>query len=72
IMDQTDLDRFVRLETLCAHMQHDVEQMHQVLLAVQNDMKTLRLQLNRIQSQVADAQDGEGTRDPQSERPPHY
>lgn len=71
-MDQETLERFVKLEMLCAHLQHDIEQMHDVLLAVQNDMKALRRDLEKLQSQVSTFdQDDEGI-DPASERPPHY
>ena len=72
-MDQQSSDRFVQIETLCAHLQHDVDQMHQVLLAMQNDMKSLRLQLERLQSRLSDLQPDEPDKiDPLAERPPHY
>ncbi|MEX1232974.1 MAG: SlyX family protein [Planctomycetaceae bacterium] len=71
-MDQQITDRFVNVEMLCAHLQHDVEQMSQVLLAVQSEMKTMRLQLERLQTQVRDVGAGDEGIDPLSERPPHY
>ncbi|MDA0832095.1 MAG: SlyX family protein [Planctomycetota bacterium] len=71
-MDQQTSDRFVNVEMLCAHLQHDVEQMHHVLLALQSDLKVMQQQLERLQTQVSDiGQNDEGI-DPLAERPPHY
>lgn len=66
-------DRLVRIETALMHLTHDVETMQQAIIAQQREVDALRRTLDRVQ---AGREREEGllpeSRDPESERPPHY
>ena len=55
-----------------AHLEHELEQMHSVLLAVQNDLKALCEQISKLERRMTLSQDAQDERDPSDERPPHY
>ena len=68
----TPNDRFVSLESLIAHLQHELEQMHEVLLAQQGEMDSLRRDVKRLESRLAQVDEEPESREPLDERPPHY
>ncbi|MFQ5732408.1 MAG: SlyX family protein [Planctomycetaceae bacterium] len=65
-------ERLIRLENAVAHLQHDLEQMHAVLLAQTAENDALHKQVQRLQGQIERIEQGPELRDPESERPPHY
>jgi uncharacterized coiled-coil protein SlyX len=64
--------RLVAIETAVAHLQHDVEQFHRVLLDVQTELRTLQLAFNKLIARVNRLGEPPEVRDPEAERPPHY
>jgi SlyX protein len=64
--------RLVTIETAVAHLQHDVEQLHQVLVGVQTELRTLQLALDKLGSRVDDLREPPEVRTPEADRPPHY
>uniref|UniRef100_A0A7C2JWC5 SlyX family protein n=1 Tax=Schlesneria paludicola TaxID=360056 RepID=A0A7C2JWC5_9PLAN len=65
-------DRLVAIETAVAHLQHDVEQLHQVLLALQSEVRTVTLALDKLVARVDRLNEPPEVRSPEAERPPHY
>ena len=55
-----------------AHLEHELEQMHSVLLAVQAELKASREQVSKLERRMTLAIDSQEERDPIDERPPHY
>jgi SlyX protein len=45
-------ERIVSLETLLTHLQHDVEQMHEVLLAQGRELDALRTTVERLERRL--------------------
>jgi uncharacterized coiled-coil protein SlyX len=64
--------RVQSLEMLAMHLQHDVEQMNEVILAQQAEIRGLRTLLERFQGQLENALRDPEVRDIEEERPPHY
>jgi SlyX protein len=66
------VERLTELEMLVMHLQHDLEQMNEVVLRQQAEIDKLKTTISRLQedlSGLAEDQDGAG---PPLERPPHY
>lgn len=70
----TDLlsQRLIDLESTVAHLEHELEQMHSVLLAVQAEFKASRERLAKLEQRIIVANDDVEQRDALGERPPHY
>jgi SlyX protein len=64
--------RIIHLEMAVAHLEHQLEQMHTVLLAVQAELKASRDRVSKIEHRIVLLQSAEESRDPTEERPPHY
>ena len=65
-------DRQVQLESLLAHLQHESEQMHEVMLAQQVEIDSLRRHLKRLEARLDRTTAEPERHDPIDERPPHY
>ena len=65
-------DRIINLEMAVAHLEHELGQMHSVLLAVQTELKASRDQISKLERRVILASEPHEDRDPLDERPPHY
>lgn len=65
-------DRLINLEMAVAHLQHEFEQMHTVLLAVQAELAVTQEQVSKLARKIVVLQEVEEARDPLDERPPHY
>ena len=68
-------ERLVRIETTLMHLDHDVRQMHEAILAQQRELDSLRRTVERFE--VALERQGQPgiepeVRDPAAEKPPHY
>jgi SlyX protein len=70
--DTNSHDRLINLELLLTHMQHDLEQLSQVVYRQQTELDALRKELTRLDSRVVTLAEGPETRDPLAEKPPHY
>lgn len=62
----------MNLEMTVSHLEHNIDQMHTVLLAVQQEMKSLRDQIVKMERRITSAAEAPEQRDPLEERPPHY
>lgn len=66
-------DRLIRVESAMMHLEHDLGQMHQAILAQQREIDAIRRILERFEAVI----EREGrlvseVRDPAAEKPPHY
>ena len=64
-------DRLIRTESALAHLQHDFEQLHAVVLAQQTEIEKLRRELELLRGRVSRFEE-EDPPDAREERPPHY
>lgn len=72
-MTSTDPDqRLIDLEMAVAHLEHELEQMHSVLLAVQSELATAREWISKLERRLQLASEPPEEREPSLERPPHY
>ncbi len=66
-------DRLTNVELLLTHLQHDLEQLSQVVFRQQAELDTLRKELILLDTRVVTlSTEGPEVRDPQAEKPPHY
>ena len=65
-------DRIIRLEMTVAHLEHELEQMHSVLLAVQAELRATRDQMSKLERRLVLATEVDEQLEPIDERPPHY
>lgn len=65
-------DRVQSLEMMLMHMQHDVEQLNEVILSQQNEIRALRALIERFEGRLEDALRDPEVRDIEAEKPPHY
>jgi SlyX protein len=66
------IERMIRLEMTVAHLEHELEQMHSVLLAVQAELKATRDQMSKLERRLVLVTEVDEQREPIDERPPHY
>ena len=71
-MTETPEDRLIRLEMAVAHLQHDLDQMHQALVSLNAELAGNRDQLARLDRRLQQLSEPPEIRDPGAERPPHY
>jgi SlyX protein len=64
--------RLIDLEFTVAHLEHELQQMHSVLLAVQAELKTSREHVSKLERRMLLVIESPEERDPVDERPPHY
>ena len=64
--------RVAHLESLLAHLQHDLEQLGQVVWRQQTEIDDLKKKFGRLHEQLNDSRDEPEPRDPLAEKPPHY
>ena len=65
-------DRILALETVVSHLQHDVEQMHIVMLAQRGEIQSLQALIESFQGRLEEATKEPEQRNAEEERPPHY
>ena len=65
-------EKIIRLEMTVAHLEHELEQMHSVLLSVQAELKAVRDQMSKLERRLVLATEVDEQREPADERPPHY
>jgi uncharacterized coiled-coil protein SlyX len=71
-MPQEPDPRLVSIETAVAHVQHDVEQLHRVVLDMQTEVRRLQMAFDKLTARVNRLAEPPEVRDPEAERPPHY
>ena len=65
-------ERLFALEMSVSHLQHELQQMHEVMLAQQQDISVLRRDLQRAHGKIDRLQEPSEPGDALDERPPHY
>lgn len=66
-------DRLTSVELLLTHLQHDFEQLSQVVFKQQAELDALRKELVLLDTRVVTlSTEAPEVRDPQAEKPPHY
>lgn len=66
-------DRLTNVELLLTHLQHDFEQLSQVVFKQQAELDALRKELVLLDTRVVTlSTEVPEVRDPQAEKPPHY
>ncbi len=66
-------DRITNVELLMTHLQHDFEQLSQVVFRQQAELNALRKELALLDTRVVTlSAESPEVRDPQAEKPPHY
>ena len=65
-------ERLMALEMSVSHLQHEVQQMHEVMLAQQEEIAALRRDLQRAHGKIDRLQEPSEPGDALDERPPHY
>lgn len=65
-------ERLISLETAVAHLQHDLEQMHQALVSLHVELKGSRDQMATFERRLLLLGESPEVRNPLEERPPHY
>lgn len=64
--------RVTELETLVTHLQHDLEQMSNVLLAQKSEIDALARSVEKLQRRLDVLEEQPADADPLEERPPHF
>lgn len=64
--------RIVQLESVVAHLQHDLEQMHEAILSLHAELRGSHDKLARLERRMLLLAEPPEQRDPGLERPPHY
>lgn len=65
-------DQIIRLEMAVAHLEHELEQMHSVLLSVQAELKGTRDQMAKLERRITISTEMGHEQDIPNEKPPHY
>ena len=65
-------DRVVNVELLLTHLQHDFEQLSQVVFRQQAEIDALKTEVAKLTTRIVTLADNPEVRDPQDEKPPHY
>ena len=67
-----ETDRLADIETALTHLQHDLSQMHAVLLAHTAELAALARRVEKFEGRLDRVEDPPEDRDPRAEKPPHY
>ncbi len=70
--ESTADERILNLESVVAHLQHDLDQLNTVILQQQSEIDGLNETLTRLQSRLEQADARPEERSVEDERPPHY
>ena len=65
-------ERLMAIEMSVSHLQHEVQQMHEVMLAQQDEISALRRDLQHAHGKIDRLQEPSESGDALDERPPHY
>ncbi len=65
-------DRLERIESVLAHLQHDVDSLNASLLSQYRRLQEFESRFARLESEIQVESDSADRRDAASERPPHY
>jgi len=64
--------QLIAVQELVMHLQHEFEQVHQVVLAQADELASLRRELGQMRDEVLNNLQGDKFPTPAEDRPPHY
>ena len=64
--------QFLAMQESLMHIQHDQQQMHDVLLAQQEEIGRLNANLSKVNGDMERLLNAEESPSPEDEKPPHY
>ena len=64
--------RLAEVESLLTHLQHELGQMHSMLLAQTAELAALARRIEKFEGRLERLDEGPEDRDPRVEKPPHY
>lgn len=65
-------DRLTAVETLLTHLQHELGQMHSVLLAHTAELHSLSRRIEKFEGRLERLSEEPEDSDPRANKPPHY
>jgi uncharacterized coiled-coil protein SlyX len=65
-------DELIAVQETLMHQQRDLQQMHEVLLAQQNEIEELRKEVAQLRGDVQTQLGEDRLPNPDEEKPPHY
>lgn len=65
-------DRLTAIETVLAHLQHELHQMHSVLLAHTAELEAVDRRVQKFEGRLERLAEGPEDSDPRAHKPPHY
>ena len=70
--EKPNTQRIVELESVVAHLQHDLESFNSVVLRQQAEIDELKQMLSNLETRLEQSEPLSEARDLEEERPPHY
>ena len=71
-MTEDSADRLTAIESLLMHLQHDLEQLHEAVVAQRDGIESLRRGVERLRGDIDRIELGPESRNPKLDKPPHY
>ena len=65
-------ERLVHIESLLAHLQHDVETLTQTLIDHSHRLQAIDERFERAEQRLEMLSQSDESRDPDADKPPHY
>ncbi len=64
--------QLIAVQETVMHLQHEFEQLHQVVLAQQQEVTLLRREIRSVKDVLENLEEGAPFPSPSEDRPPHY
>lgn len=64
--------QLISVQEMVMHLQHELSQIHEVVLAQRDEITELRSTVGKLLGQFEQLVDGDAFPNPQEDRPPHY
>ncbi len=64
--------QLIDVQELVTHLQHELQQIHEVVLAQQSELTSLRREISKVKGQFEGLAEATQFPSPEEDRPPHY
>lgn len=64
--------QLIDVQELVTHLQHELQQIHEVVLSQQSELTALRREISKLKGQFDGLAEGVPFPTPEEDRPPHY
>ena len=64
--------QLIDVQELVTHLQHELQQIHEVVLSQQSDISALRREISQLKGQFEGLAENTQFPSPEEDRPPHY